>query len=104
MEVDFKDFFPHTIVIEPFLGRNDYGEPIYGDATSYNARVVGKQKLVRTPSGEEKVSSSQVYIYEISNVSPEDRVTLPDGSSPPILAVAKFPDENGDHHEVVFFG
>ncbi len=104
MEPDLLALMPHTVTVEPLTGRDDYGRPTYGAAVQYRARVVGKQKLVRAADGAERVSATTVYLASAPGVGPEDRITLPDGSRPPILAVSKVPDEKGAHHEVVYCG
>ncbi len=104
MEPDLLALMFHTVTVEPFTGRDEYGRPTYGAATQYRARVVGMQRLVRTPDGAEKVSATTVYLASAPGVGPEDRVTLPDGSQPPILVVSRMPDDRGWHHEVVYCG
>lgn len=104
MEKDFLALMPHTVTIQPLTGRDEYSRPTYGPGIQYRARVVGKQKLVRAADGSERVSATTIYVVGVSGISPEDRITLPDGSQPPILAVSRMPDERGDHHEVVYCG
>lgn len=103
IEADFKELMTQTITIEAFAGNNAHGEPSYSStAVSHTARVVGKTKMVRTAEGKEVVSTSQAYIYGSPGITPKDRITLPDGTQPVILHVASYPDENGDHHQVVY--
>lgn len=104
IERDFLALMPHQVTIQRFTGRDLFGQPQYGPPEVYRARVVGKQRLVRSRDGTEKVSATQVYVFGAPAVSVEDRITLPDGSQPPILAVSRVPDETGDHHVVIYCG
>lgn len=101
---DFANCFTETITHAEFGGRGGYGERSFGSPASYDARIVKINKLVKTSDGSEKMSTSQVWIQGTPVVTPEDQITLPDGSTPIILSVEKFPDDNGDHHVKVFMG
>ena len=94
---------PHTITHEESSSRNEYGKPNHGSAASYSARVVYKNDLVRADDGAEKVSKGYVWIQGTPSVTPQDRITLPDGTTPTILSVEEFPDEDGSHHVKVYF-
>lgn len=104
MEKDFLAFMPATITREPFTGRNPYGEPTYGTGAQHRARVEGKQQLVRTAGGQEKMSETLCYVAGPVTITVEDRITLPDATQPPILTVASVTDETGAvHHAKVWF-
>jgi hypothetical protein len=101
---EFLDFLIQTVTIEPYLGQDAYGKATYGDPVEIQARVVGKHRLVRTVTGDEKVSTVTVYLGEVRGVTVRDRITLPAPfvpSQPLILAVETTPDELGIHHERV---
>lgn len=101
---DFADMFPQTIVHSEFGGRDAYGKRSFGSPTSYSARVINRNKLVKASDGSEKMSTSQVWIQGLPTVTPEDQIELPDGTTPIILAVEEYPDQDGDHHVKVFMG
>ena len=85
--------------------RNLYGVATYATLSSpFRGRYVRKNRLVRAFTGDERVSRSHFYFYGTPGLDPEDRVALPDGTSPPVLSVRRYPDENGAHHEVAYFG
>jgi hypothetical protein len=107
IERDFLDLMPHTVALAKFTGnRNQFGKPIHDDAnaTTYPARVVRGQRLVRDTNGAEVVATATVYVLGAPAVTPEDKLTLQDGTSPPILNVGSKPDERGDHHVVIYIG
>lgn len=90
------------ITIEPYLESDRFGTSIYGQGGEYPARVVGEVKMVRATTGEEMVSSTKVTIpgppHGPASIDPRSRITLPDGSAPPILAMGTHPDEEGRLH------
>jgi hypothetical protein len=102
IESDFLELMTQTVTIAPLTGHNDFAEPAYGTAVSHRARVVGKIRRVLNAEGREVISSQQVYIYGAPDISTQAQITMPDGTTPQILRVERYPDENGDHHEVVY--
>ena len=92
MDVDLRAMLRQEVLIARRTGANVLNEPTYGVATAYAAMVVERIKRVRTISGEEKVSTATVYVDSDGQITPLDRITLPDGTSPPILAVGSYPD------------
>lgn len=104
IEADFADLMVDTITIAGPTTRNVRGEASYGAEASYRARVVRRNRMVRTDGGDEVASRTQAWVFGISGATVASRVVLPDGTSPPVLAVELYPDENGAHHEVIYFG
>lgn len=96
---------PATITYTAATGRNSEGLPIQGTATSYRARV--NRKAVRTTnrfSGQDEIAAGQVWIAAVLAPTIDDRITLPDGSTPVIVNWDVISDEAGSHHTVIFFG
>lgn len=105
MDQDLLSLMPHTVIIAPWTGQNAYGEPTYGAAVSYTARVQGKMRMMIDANGVERVSSVTVYVATTAAIGPKDKLTLPGGwtpASPPIIAVQRVSDEHGDHHTVIY--
>jgi len=100
METAFLDLMPHTITVEPFLSRGEYGEPGYGAPTTHRALVTQRQKLVRSSDGRELLAQTVVNIAGPVTIGSQDRITLPDNTMPPVLAVQSFADETGSVHSV----
>lgn len=101
---DWSDLFPQTVTIASLSSRAAYGKQTFGSATSYSARVVDKAQKIRDPDGQEVLARTVVWVQGTPTVTPQDRITLPDGTTPPILNAEKYPDESGDHHVKVFCG
>lgn len=98
----FRDMMVQFIEWEPRTGLDQYGDAVYGSAVTVRCRVVEKQRMTRNVSGQEMVSTTTIYVLGTPGIDMEDRITLPDGTQPPILNVRMFPDENGPHHEEVY--
>lgn len=86
---------PHTVTIAPWRSRDAYGKPSYGPNATYPARVETDIKTVRTPDGQERTSNTTILIAGGPSVSLKDRLTLPDGSTPPIVSLATQPGPDG---------
>lgn len=100
----WADMMPHTVMIEPWQGVDEYGAPTYGVAVIYRARVQAKIRKIVTAQGEEVVSMLTCYIAGLG-ITPQDRITLPNQFSPnqpKILDVGLISDETGLHHSVVY--
>ncbi len=102
LDPELEALMPHKVRIRRRVGRDKYGEDSYGVMVEYPARVVNKIRRVRDPNGEERISTANATIATAEAISPFDQITLPDETSPPILAVETFPDEAGGHHTVVY--
>ena len=117
------DFFPDTIIVEPFTGNNRYGVKTYGAPLGtggvIRARITGKVQTVEGDDGQEHVSRVNALLAGAYGVTAQDRFTLPVRFStdknastpedqlrarqPTALSVAQVSDENGPHHERVYF-
>lgn len=76
----FLNFFKqHTVAIEPFLGKNGYGQDVWGPAVNVSGWLDESTKLVRKPDGSEVTSTSQFHC-DIGTAAPaRSRATLPSG-------------------------
>ena len=71
--------------------------------SKWSARVVYVEHKTTDDAGQEIVARGKVYLGGVFSVTTKHRVTLPDGTQPPIVRVQKYPDEGGDDHEVISF-
>lgn len=101
------ELFQTTITQAGWAGMSTdgYATATYStDTTSYPARVVTEQRLVRTFDGTEELSNTTVWVASTSTFSPLDQFTLPDGTTPGLLSLETFRDENGVTHTKLGFG
>ena len=101
---DLKRLMPHTVGHTPVSSRDAYGKITYGTETEYQARVVYKNKQVRSSSGELVMAAGMVWFAAVIDISPEDKITLPDDSTPQVISVERFPDASGDRYTKIYFG
>lgn len=98
---DLADFFDRTVTIETWTGaRDSYGKPTYNAPVIYPARVpaVWKAMAVRTVDGVAIYGRGPIYLNTVAAISPNDRITLPAGFTPPqppILSASIIGDETG---------
>jgi len=97
----FADLMVHTITLERRVSVDQYGSATFGAGTHFKCRVVGQERFTRGAGGQEVVSTTTIYILGDNNIQSVDRITLPDGTQPPIIAVRTYPDEFGTHHQEV---
>lgn len=102
---EWRDLMTDDVTIEAPGALNDYGQPQAGATRTVKAYVAGRQRLVRSFTGDERLSTVQVYMADDLGTGPSHRVTLPSRftpQSPPLLAVEKLVDETGAVAEVLY--
>ena len=92
-----------TITHSVFLDFDNYGKPTYAVGVPYSARVNYRQIKVKSFAGEEAVADGEIWVLGSPVINPEDKITLPDGSSPALVAASRPSDESDVHHTKVFF-
>ena len=98
---DFRSMMPHRVITEAAGAFDQYHKPIYDTAVESQARVIEKQQQVIDSQGREVVSTHTVWVAPdastglLPTITPEARVTLPDGSQRAVITVAVFADDTG---------
>ena len=104
----FLTVLTQTLTVNRLSGvsTDGYGRPAYTtSALSRYCRVTEKQHLVRNMEGEQEVATTIAWVRSTSTFSPSDRITLPDGTTPKLLAIDEYRDEAGNmHHITCHFG
>lgn len=104
IESGFLDLMPQTLQLQRLAGRDNYGEPVFGVVEDIRCRVVSRFVLERDADGQERRrKATTAWTFGAHGIKEQDRIVLPDGTSPPILLVNRYPDETGLHHEKVEF-
>ncbi len=104
VDAELLELMPDTVTWYVIGDRDGYGKPtVPGTGTALRARVVRKLVEIRTAEGIVTASRIVAWLASAPGVQPEDRVVLPDGTSPPILAVERYTDEAGANHEKLVF-
>ena len=93
---DFADMMPSVVKVAPRLNSDQYGAATYGTDVPYKAHVSNKAGYIRGPQGELIATKGRIWLNCQTPFPPTSRVTLPDGTTPPILAVNGAEDETGE--------
>lgn len=92
---------------------DSYGVPTFGAVRSMRARIVEKTGEIRDKAGNVREARGVIWCVQDSThanaqtflPTADDKVLLPDGTTPPILTVESYPDADGvTHHHRVTFG
>ena len=87
------------------MSTDGYASPTYStSASTFQARIVTEQRLVRTFDGIEELAVTTVWLASTSTFSALDRFTLPDTSTPELLALETFRNKDGITHTKLAFG
>lgn len=97
-----KALMKSIVTIEPFASNDDSNQPTYSTGVAYTCRVERKPKMIWAPDGTQQVSNVTIYFGEETGIGLRDRITLPDGTQPIIMSIARHDDELGGSHEVVY--
>ena len=76
-----------SVTHEAYSGLDAYAKPTYSSGVTRKALVESKQRLIRTDDGREVLSQTKVTFLSPVSLSTKDRITLPDGTTGPILTV-----------------
>lgn len=99
---DFDELMTgQTVTIAARASYSSYGVPAFStSATTYKCRWVEKRGTVRDSQGAEQPQRGILWVMSTAVVSPDAKVTLPDGTTPPVLSVEAFSDEGGRFHHL----
>lgn len=75
----------HRVQVERYLGTGPSG-PAYGPAVEVRCLAEDKTRLVRSPSGDEVVSTTTFYSMPGTVAPPKSRVLLPSGRRTKVIA------------------
>ena len=86
----------HSVQLERFISYTGDGVPSYDNAELVPCNIVGETKAVRTLEGEESTSTMTAFLSGTwGDIDYKDRITLPSGRCPPILAIQRHYNERG---------
>lgn len=103
----FLTMMDSTIKVSTRTGHSNYGAPTFaGTTTNFRARIVHKPGYVRGAENEEVAYRHVAWVRSTGSVSitASDRITMPDGTTPPVVGVERYPDDDGPNHVKIFMG
>lgn len=87
------------------MSTDGYATPTYSTAgTTYPARVVTEQRLVRSFEGTEELATTTIWVASTSTFDIADQWTYGGSVIEPLLAAETFRDEDGVTHSKLAFG
>lgn len=106
IDPEFAEMMTETVTVAAKTSRDGYGRRSFGAVTSIQARLVFEVNKRVNLEGEEIVETGKALCYgAYPDVTVDDLLTLPDGSTPSIIAVDTTKDESGgDYYTVIRFG
>jgi hypothetical protein len=99
-----RDLAGDVVSIQRADGRDLFGTTGHGVATTHTAHVMHKRRELRSADGKTTVEQGKVWFLTTVEVSNEDRIVMPDGSTPLVVDVSTHHDEAGASFTVVGFG
>ena len=85
MLIGTKRWLSSTVAIEPYSALDEFGQSTYGTSVNHAASIAKKAVKTFAVDGAEVVSSTQVYLDGSASVSVNDKITLPDATTPRII-------------------
>lgn len=103
---DLSDMFPDTVTMQA-VTFDRYGAPTNdGAPVDITCYVSGKQTQVRDGQGQMRTSSVHATLAGVFGATTTHKFTLPARfvpNQPAVITVLKSTDEDGAHHETVYF-
>jgi hypothetical protein len=105
---DLLELMPHEVTLQPTVQDFKGARSLTGSAQTVPAHVVGQHKVVRTASGQEKVSTVHAILGGVFGATIWHKYTLPSAFAPvvpPALSVETYTEEDGEgpSYEIVYF-
>jgi len=97
---ELDEVLNQSVTIETFNAIDEYGDPSYNVGVVYKAMVQRRVKMIRDFKANEAVSTCSVLmdgpVSAILDKFGRDRITLPDGTKPLIMAIEDGIDDTGE--------
>ncbi len=109
MESDWLSTMPETVTVVAYIGHDRYSDPLPGATPKqFRCRLEQTSKEIRGQDGLVRVAATVIFPWKNDTtgaalvLTERDKFTLPDGATPPVLAVERVDDELGFHHYEVY--
>jgi hypothetical protein len=96
---------PSTVTLNAVSTTDAYGRRTFsGTSQSIQCRIQTARRLITTEDGRQIPVEGTVYCYGTSSATVNDKLTLPDGTVVPIVAVETRNDDTAAYVTVISFG
>jgi len=104
MDYQLSQLLQQTLLIYPYVSTDFHNDFTWSSiATSVKARIQSVAKIVRNKQGQEMYSTCTIYVDNTVTVSERDKIVLPNGVIPEILAINSEPDETGANYYTAIY-
>jgi hypothetical protein len=104
IDPELLELLESTVTIASPNARALDGKRAFGTAVSYRAHVERRNDMIRNASGEEVMAAGRCLLDSYyASIREADRLTLPDGVQPSVVAVEHSYDSNGPYQTVVYW-
>jgi hypothetical protein len=97
---ELDEVLNQSVTIEGFNSIDEYGDPSYNVGVVYKAMVQRRVKMIRDFKANEAVSTCSILmdgtVSAVLDRFGRDRITLPDGTKPLIMAIEDGQDDQGN--------
>lgn len=105
IDSELLEIMVDTITLAGVSTKDAYGKRSWASAvTIENCRVESGNHRVIDNNGDETVAVGKVYVPGQPTATIYDKLTLPDGTTPPILMIDRVGDQFGSNHTVIHYG
>lgn len=96
--------YKQFVTVEPYTGRDSYGQPTFGTGVSHRVRIAGNRRLFTNDKGEETLATHDIYFAGAPRITELDRFRLSTdfvhstesgAINPTITALGRYPDDRG---------
>ena len=99
---DLQALMIETITVKTAGATTFYGQPSsFSTRENVKCHIMRKRTDVTDRNGEEVTASHMLYV-DSNDITVNDQIVMPDGSTRPVLYVQTHYDEEGPHHQVVY--
>jgi len=106
IDAELVELMVDSVTIYPYTTTDSYGKRSKGSGTKFKCRLIYDTQLNKNNDGRDVLSSGRIITADdVSTVTVDSKLLLPDGSTPPIVSVSVISDETAVyHHAVIRFG
>ena len=88
-----KSWLNQTITRYPATGLNYYGQVTYGSTNTVACQVIQRNVVTTNKEGSDVTSTTQILIDGAETIGDNDKIILPDGTTPPyIIGIKSVPN------------
>lgn len=97
-----REMLTETLLIAPFLERDEFGVASYGPAVATPCRIQRRILTAFTATGRQLIPETKIFVDGNAVITTASQLTMPDGTSPPIQGLQVSKDEHGvlDHYTI----